>query len=144
VLDLRDGTPVSAPARFGDLAAVYLARTWHQQGDQVTDSSNVQRGDRLNVVTDDGDRHDLVVTSDPRTNPDGTVTFDAANAERHAAMERLEALTRWPDQPASADAAVERLEVHHWRGRQPTDEEALAVAQRLKRLDAMTSLGRGV
>ncbi len=30
----------------------------------------------------------------------------------------------WPDQPASADTAVEQLEVHHARGRERTDEEA--------------------
>ena len=29
----------------------------------------------------------------------------------------------WPDQPASADTAVEQLEVHHARGREYTDEE---------------------
>jgi hypothetical protein len=33
----------------------------------------------------------------------------------------------WPDQPDSADTAVEQLEVHHARGKQRTDEEQAAL-----------------
>lgn len=111
--------------------------TWDDDDDRVlvghldhASAALVERGDRLDVVTTDGDRLECVVTSDPQIREDGTVTFDAADAERHAAMERLSALTQWPDQPSSADTAVEQLEVHHARGRERTDAEEVAVSRR--------------
>ncbi len=86
----------------------------------------LRSGDRLDVVTSDGDRREFVVTGDPQVREDGTVSFDAADAERHAAMERLlrnggaiidRAMRagRFTDQP------------HHARGWERTDEEHAAL-----------------
>jgi hypothetical protein len=42
---LRDGPPVNAPELLGDLAAVFLARTWHNQpeGAHVTDPTTPEQ-----------------------------------------------------------------------------------------------------
>lgn len=52
----------------------------------------VQRGDHLQVRTDDGDVHDLVALDDAEVGADGMVTFPAADAAAHEVVERIVAL----------------------------------------------------
>lgn len=132
-------------------------------GDQPDDApldpaalAQVKRGDRLDAVTTDGVKHELVVTDDPRTAEDGTVTFGVADAEAHAVMDRLgrvvdgwsaardrrdaagwDVLTRHADvaEDAGQDVRFEfaapavALEPHHAAARKLTDEEAAKLAE---------------
>lgn len=101
----------------------------------------VEPGDRLNLVTTDGEVHEIVVTSEPQADADGMVRFEVGDAERVAAMERITGIGAYwrravdGDTPGQCDPGhgpVQPigLEPHHAAARLCTDEERAALEAR--------------